>query len=676
MSLIAELKRRNVFRVGAAYGIVAWLLVEMASVVLPALRLPEWTLTLLVFLVIAGFPLALIVAWAFELTPEGIKRETVAASAESIKQQTGRKLDFAIIALLAVAVVYFAVDKFVLQAEPEHAEVATERLQGGIRGAREASIAVLPFTNRSPNPDDIYFTDGVHDDLLTQLAKIDAFSVISRTSVMEYRDTAKNLKEIASELGVANVMEGAVQRAGNRVRINVQLIDAGTDEHLWAEVYDRELTTENLFDIQSEIAQAIAAALHETLSDSELAMIEDVPTDNVAAYELYMQAERFSSKETKVGYYRALELYQEALQIDPKFKLAWIGLARAHLNNYWVFGGKSTDRQSARDAIDQARALDPDFPELYLAEGFYWYWGHLDYDRAITNLKKAIDQMPGNAEAHMWLGWASRRAGRWEDADRSMRESLRLDPRVAYNWADFSATLVMLEQYEEALAAAETSLKLDPDSYFSRHYFAVALVCATGDINRALPLIIGAQHTGLSEIVFGYIGLHLLARDFDEALEAVDQITDEMQITRAQFRLREHWTAEISQLAGRSDAARDSARSALDRLKALEAEIPRDYRYAEAEASLYAILAEPEKVSRLVQETLESKPADALHDGNVRYALARSLVIAGLHQEAFEQLELMLSKPGVFRVNHISLDPAFDAVRNEPEFVALMKKHR
>jgi serine/threonine-protein kinase len=346
------------------------------------------------------------------------------------------------------------------------------------------------------------------------------------------------------------------------------------------------------------------------------------------------------------------------------------------LNNYWFFGGKLTDRQSARDAIDQARALNPNFPELYLAEGFYWYWGHLDYDQAITNLKKAIDQMPGNAEAHMWLGWALRRNGQWENAVNSMRESLRLDPRVAFNWADLSFTLGVLERHEEALAAVETSRKLDPDSYYFKSTLAAELVRGTGDIDRALTLMIGAQHASLSEIVFAYIDLHVLARDFDEALEAVDEIADEMEITLPQFRLREHWTAEISQLAGRREAARDAARFALDRLKALEADIPRDYRYAEAEAFLYAILAKPEKVLRLVQETLESKPADAVYDGIVRYSLARSLVIAGLHQEAFEQLELMLSNPGAFRVNYISLDPAFDAVRNAPEFVALMKKYR
>jgi tetratricopeptide (TPR) repeat protein len=251
-----------------------------------------------------------------------------------------------------------------------------------------------------------------------------------------------------------------------------------------------------------------------------------------------------------------------------------------------------------------------------------------------------------------------------------------LDPRVILHWAELSMTLGMLERHEEALAAAETARNLDPDSYWFKTALSSELVRGAGNIDRALTLMIGAQHTNESEVIFAYIYLHVLARSFDEALEAVDEITDEMEITRSAFRLREYWAAGISQLAGRKEAARDAARSALDRLKALEADIPRDYRYAEAEARLYAILAEPETVSRLVQETLESKPTDALDDGSIRYSLAGSLVVAGLHQEAFEQLDIMLSNPGYIRVMWISLDPVFDDVRNAPEFVALMEKYR
>ena len=428
MSFIAELKRRNVFRVGIAYVVGGWLLLQLTDVLSELLDLPDVVGRVIVLVVVIGLPVALFFAWAFEMTPEGVKLEKDVDRSQSIAPQTGKKLNNTIVLLLALTVTYLLYDKFSGQSESaaiKNPVTTTQTVSSEVSapvetGIADNSIAVLPFTNRSPNADDAYFTDGVHDDLLTQLAKIDAFSVISRTSVMEYRDTAKNLKQIGEELGVGNIMEGAVQRSGNRVRINVQLIDAGSDEHLWAEVYDRELTTENLFDIKTEIAKAIAQALQATLTESEIASVSDVPTENVAAYELYLQGNRFSLGETEIGYETALELYTEALNIDPEFKLAWIGMASAHINNYWTYGGDPEDRAKSREAIDRAIAIDPDFPEVYLAEGLYHYWGLLDYDTALLNLDKAIALMPGNADAQMGKGWASRRAGLWEQAVDSM----------------------------------------------------------------------------------------------------------------------------------------------------------------------------------------------------------------------------------------------------------------
>ena len=399
MSFFAELKRRNVFRVGIAYVVGGWLLLQLTDVLSELLDLPDVVGRAIVLVVAIGLPVALFFAWAFEMTPEGVKREKDVDRNQSIAPQTGKKLNNTIMVLLVLTVAYLLYDKFTgdtvsdTTVAIEEPAPVTEEVSAVAAVATEAnetdkSIAVLPFTNRSPNADDAYFTDGVHDDLLTQLAKIDAFSVISRTSVMEYRDTAKNLKQIGEELGVANIMEGAVQRAGNRVRINVQLIDAGSDEHLWAEVYDRELTTENLFDIQSEIAKAIASALQATLTDTEIANVSDVPTDNVAAYELYLQGKRFALGETEIGYDTAVELYMEALKLDPDFKLAWVGLAYVYISSYWTYGGDPIDRDKARDAIDTAKAIDPDFPELYMAEGAYYYWGLLDYETALLNLDK------------------------------------------------------------------------------------------------------------------------------------------------------------------------------------------------------------------------------------------------------------------------------------------------
>ena len=275
MSLFKELKRRNVFKVAAAYVIVSWLLLQVSDTLVPALHLPGWFHSGVAFILIIGFPLAMFFAWAFELTPEGIKKEKEVDRTRSISHTTGQKLNYAIIALMSIALAYFVWDKFV--AAPgnavELAKASPPVEQNGTapvsrtKNPDKKSIAVLPFQNRSANEENAeFFSEGVHDELLTNLSKIGALKVISRTSVLNYRDTTRNLREIGEELGVANVLEGGVQRAGNMVRINVQLIDAATDEHLWAEVYDRQLTTENLFAIQTEIANAIADALEATLS--------------------------------------------------------------------------------------------------------------------------------------------------------------------------------------------------------------------------------------------------------------------------------------------------------------------------------------------------------------------------------------------------------------------------
>ena len=260
MSFIAELNRRSVFRVGAAYGIVAWLLVEVASVVLPTFEAPEWVMKVFTFLVILGFPLALNLAWAFELTPEGIKRETAVDSAESITHQTGRKLDFMIIGLLAVAVVYFAVDKFALEAEPERAEVTAEQVPVAERIAGERSIAVLPFVNMSSDPEQEYFSDGLSEEILNLLAKIHDLKVIGRTSSFAFKGKNEDLRSIGQSLGVNTVLEGSVRKSGERVRVTAQLIDVSDGAHIWSETYDRTMT--DIFAVQDDVGSAIIDALH------------------------------------------------------------------------------------------------------------------------------------------------------------------------------------------------------------------------------------------------------------------------------------------------------------------------------------------------------------------------------------------------------------------------------
>ena len=369
MSLIAELKRRNVFRVGVAYAIVAWLLVEVASVVLPTFKAPEWVMQVFTFLVVLGFPLALILAWAFELTPEGFKLDTEVDSTEPVTRNARSNLDLAIIGLLVLAVVYFAVDKFVLEAEPEQAEVAAVQVPAAEPTPREKSIAVLLFDNLSGDDATQPFTKGIHDDILTQLSKIRALKVIARTT-MERLDSTLSIPEIGTKLGVATVLEGGVQRAGERVRINVQLIDCSDEAHLWAETYDRELTAANIFSIQSEIAKIVADALRATLTPEEQDRIATVPTENLAAYEAYLLGNQRKAKYTIASTAEAIEYFQQAIELDPKFALAYVGLTESYLNQFDDSGFPPAEMLArAQAAADKALELDDRLAEAHVALG-------------------------------------------------------------------------------------------------------------------------------------------------------------------------------------------------------------------------------------------------------------------------------------------------------------------
>ena len=703
MSFFAELKRRNVFRVGIAYVVGGWLLLQLTDVLSQLLDLPEVVGRVIVLLVAIGLPVALFFAWAFEMTPEGVKREKDVDRTQSVTPQTGKKLNNTILVLMALAIAYLLYDKFSGRAQPgsDHfsqqtsdqttgtneksaltpieaiAQAQTEATPSSIEAHKaDKSIAVLPFTNRSPDANDAYFTDGVHDDLLTQLAKIDAFSVISRTSVLEYRDTSKNLRQIGEELGVANIMEGAVQRSGSRVRINVQLIDAVSDEHLWAEVYDRELTTENLFDIQSEIAKSIASALKATLTDSEIASVSDVPTENVAAYELYLQGKRFALGETEIGFDTAVELYREALKLDPEFKLAWVGLAYAYITNYWTYGADPADRDMARDAIDAAKAIDPDFPELYMAEGSYYYWGLLDYDTALFNLDKAIAKMPSNAQAHMWKGWASRRAGLWDQAIDSMQMAVKLNPRVSLNLLETAQTLSFLGRNEEALELTEAAYKLDPDSYWTKSYLADLVLVINGDTDRAATLLVGAQHTNDMAFLLPYWRTQMMTGHFDTALDIAQKWSVDWEIDVKNIDLRESLIAKSMRAFGRDAEAMENAQQALNRLAKMKQEGLDDHRVAAAELEAYAILGDQQKVSELVEKVLTTKPADAVEDFNTRYRIAQNYAYAGMPAECIATLDALLSGISSISAPYLELAPAFNGIRNEPEFIALLEKHR
>src|SRR3977135_2538906 len=318
----AELKRRNVYKVAVAYAVIAWLLIQAASIFIPAFDAPSWVMKIFIIVIIFGFPVALIFSWAFEITPEGIKLESEIEPTKSIARRTGRKIVAVTIALAVVAAGLFVyqVVRTRCTITPRQSEAATV--------APNKSIAVLPFDNLSRDPDNAYFCEGVQDEILTRLAKVADLKVISRTSTQHFKSTPDNLPEIAKKLGVAHILEGSVQKAGEQVRVNVQLINALTDAHLWADTYDRKLT--DIFAVESEIAKTIAETLQARLSGSEKSSIAKTPGVNPEAYELYLRGKFFAEKRTGADLRKSIEYYDQAIAKDPGYPLAYVGLADSH----------------------------------------------------------------------------------------------------------------------------------------------------------------------------------------------------------------------------------------------------------------------------------------------------------------------------------------------------------
>jgi TolB-like protein len=489
MSFFEELKRRNVFKVSIAYLVGGWLLLQLTEVLSELLQLPATIGPIVVSVVAIGFPIVVFFAWAFEMTPEGVKRESDVDRSHSITPTTGKKLNNAILVMMALAIVYLLFDKFTGQAPVQTAseQESAAMAPGGSAAIPEAepvtaidskSIAVLPFDNRSRNVDDEFFVEGVHDDLLTNLARIGALKVISRTSVSKYKETEKTIPEIAAELGVATVMEGAVQRSGDTIRINVQLIDAQTDEHLWAEIFDRKMTAENLFAIQTEISQNIAEALKATLSPEENQRVSEMPTDNLAAYNAYLRGRLALPRRTAEDLNKALQEFERAVELDPEFALAWVGVAEAAtlLVGYSNFNLLESI-EIREEAVEKALAINDQLGEAHLSQAMLHSY-HQRLDEAEASFKKAIELSPNYATAYQWYGdFVSRWPARARESLRVTEQAVSLDPLSSILRYEIAEKLIFLGRFDQAELRVRELMEIDPD-------FPVSLVGLTTIYNQ------------------------------------------------------------------------------------------------------------------------------------------------------------------------------------------------
>lgn len=410
---MSELKRRSVFRVAIVYLAVAWLLLQVVATVAPILELPLWFERAALLLLAIGFPIALILAWAFELTPSGVRRDTGDQQPSAARRGA---VDYVVVLVLGVALAYFVADKFLFSNQARQAPIA-------------ASVAVLPFTNMTLDEQNDPFADGIHDDLLTHLSRIASLRTISRTSVLQYENTTKTVPEIAAELGVAAVLEAGIQRSGDRVRINAQLIDAAADEHIWAEQYDFELTAANVFEIQSEIATAIAKQLQATLTPDDRQRLNKVPTQSIDALETYFIGKQLLEDRTVESLTAAIQYFEKVVDLDPEFALGWSGLADGYmlLPEYSSSIDRNLVESRARAAVEKALQLDPEIPEVRATQAWYELRFY-DWDKAERIFREVLAVSPDNSNALHWLSHVLSFQGQFEEALTLARRAVAVEP--------------------------------------------------------------------------------------------------------------------------------------------------------------------------------------------------------------------------------------------------------
>jgi TolB-like protein/Flp pilus assembly protein TadD len=453
-SFFTELKRRNVYKVAVTYAVVAWLLIQVATQVFPFFEIPNWVVRLVVLLFAIGFPIALILAWAFELTPEGVKRtETFDKSGVAPSKKKVWVYVVAVGAALSVGLFflgrYTASNRFASAALPEK------------------SIAVLPFANLSSDPDNAYFVAGIQDEIITRLAKITDLKVISCGSTQRFKSAPDDVAAVAKQLGVANILEGSVQRAADQIRINVQLIKAESDGHLWADTFDRKLT--DIFQIESEIAKTIAETLQAKLTGSEQHAIAVRPTENTEAHQLYLRGRYFWNKRTAGDFKTAVGYFQQAVEKDPGFALAYAGLADTYvlMSGYAAASPKESLPQAKAAAV-KALELDNTLGEAHASLGQALVAYDFDFDGSIREFQRAIELNPNYPTAHQWYAESVLAPlGRFDEAVAEVNRALKLDPLSVIINADVGGVLFNARRYDEAVAQLRKTLELDPGFYYA-----------------------------------------------------------------------------------------------------------------------------------------------------------------------------------------------------------------
>src|SRR6184192_3016166 len=664
-SFFAELKRRNVYKVAIAYSVVAWLLMQVASQIFLFFEIPNWAVRLVVLLLVIGFPIAFILGWAFELTPEGIKRTE---ELDQMPQQQSKNRAWIYVVIIAGAI---SIGLFFLGRYTASFRAGAQRTE-----TFEKSIAVLPFENLSDDKANAYFATGIQDEIMTRLAKIADLKVISRISTLQYQSRPANLSQIAKQLGIAHVLEGSVQKVGEQVRVNVQLIRADHDSHVWAETYDRKLT--DIFGVESDVAKSIAQALQAKLSGHEEQAFGVKPTDNAEAYDAYLRGLAAEGESIRSVYpiQKAISFYKRAVHLDPDFALAWCKLSGAHSSLYPSFGDST---EAAKRALETAQKLQPDSSETLLALAQYQYSELHDYDAARTNFLHVSKMLPGNSEIPAALAQIARHQGNWEEAVAYYEQALVLDPRNVELLTETADNYDDLRRFDNALKLYDRALEIRPndlDLLASKAGICQAQGNLTeagrclSDVNALTPSY-AAVPEKVTQLIF--------ERNYREAVQLLETRFAQFQFgSELEVGAFQEFLASSRLLAGDTAGAKASAEQARNILEVLCKNQPDNDFPAIHLARTYAILGdkesaykEAERVSALVQNDAFRRPGAeenlALIDASFGNNARAISIIAHLLQIPYQSsLYATPLTPALLR-----LDPTWDALRTDPTFQKL-----
>jgi TolB-like protein/cytochrome c-type biogenesis protein CcmH/NrfG len=670
-NIFTELKRRNVYKVAIAYAVVAWLLIQIATQVFPFFEIPNWAVRLVVVLLVLGFPVALVLSWVFEITPEGIKRESEVEAGKSIRPRTGRRIVGLTIVVAIVAAGLFAF-QFLRSKSPAKATGSTTGSSAPAEIPAK-SIAVLPFENLSDDKSNAYFATGIQEELLTRLSKIGDLKVISRTSTEKYKTAPTSLREVAQQLGVGAVLEGSVQKAADQVRVSVQLINALNDSHLWAETYDRKIA--DLFQVETEIAQKIAGALEAKLSGREKKDISSIGTNNPEAYDAYLHGLALSRSATQSDINKSVQYFRRAVELDPGFAEGWAQLSIVESFKYFSLETNETQKERARTAAETALRLASDMVDTHAALGLFYYYCLKDFDRALSELQIAKERDPNNASTIFSISLVKRRQGKIDEAIGLQEQAAKLDPLNTDIWTNLAGSYRGIRKISEARGLFDRAISIAPNDLGVIAQKAETFL-AEGNVDAAWK-ILSVVRFPPTELGFGTtIEALVCQREYQEAEEMVTTAMNDSSLPPLFHAIGLSGLARVHLGRGDRAGAQQFFAQAEAELKKLHANGENSLFLLDALIEVEAYLGHRGEVNQLAQEATERVRTDSWESPHQEEVIALAYFVLGDLDRAFPMLEHVLSVPYVFALTpaKLRIDPDWDSVRKDPRFQKLCEE--